>query len=118
MLTKVSKCNRINECIAEKRCVWNGNPANKDLRCMFFEQKMKAVQEKVQRAEHLPEIKKLNAIDARLSKLESAKKKKLNELQSLEDRIKIQFNTKISRLKRQKDKLLIEVYGKDKGGIV
>lgn len=118
MLTKVSKCNRINECIAEKRCVWDGNPANKDLRCMFFEQKLKAVQERMQRSEHLPEIKRLDAINSKISKLESAKKKKLNELQSLEDKAKIQFDTKITRLKNQREKILVLVYGKDKGGIV
>lgn len=115
MLNKVSKCNRISECIADKRCVWNGNPANKDLKCAFFEQKIKNAQEKQLYLEHIPEFKRLTNIDKKILKLESDKSRKVNVLLSQVYKVKIQFDQKIVRLKAQKEKVMISIYGIKKG---
>lgn len=115
-MTRVPKCNRIAECIAEKRCVWQGNPANKELKCMFFEQKLKKIQEQQVRVEHKADFKRIERIDARTSKLEQDRDRKVNALLSKIDKIKIAFNTKIERLKNQKEKTLLSIYGREKGG--
>lgn len=116
MLTRVPKCNRISQCIEDKRCVWQGNPANKELRCAFFEQKLKKIQERQVKAEHKADFKRIDSIDSRTAKLIEDRDRKVNVLLSRIEKIKIAFNKKIERLKGQKEKTLLSIYGKEKGG--
>jgi len=116
MLTKVPKCNRIAECMENKRCVWQGNPANKDLKCAFFENKLKKMQEEQLRQKHNPEFKTLTRVTERITKLTEEKNKQVNALNSKVEKVKIEYNTKIERLKGQQEKLKLSIYGSEKQG--